>query len=254
MNHKSVAAFFLAVPLLVGALGQATELQQLDPLADCEAASAGCRKACAATSVYDPDRDGYLKQSDFRAKCEQSCTAGMDSCKGQDSKLSCKTGYFHCTGSCPWSVTDTYARMRVSHTNSFQQCSNACLSGYNDCQTVQVKLPPRRRSASFSSCGEAQGTCYAACMGAAAVNTEHGTATEDSNFPDLCAAACAKGVPSCRASSGTLQCDSFSQSCAASCPPTVSDSDGNVLPAANSLKRCTYACQLGASFCKALLQ
>jgi len=254
MNHKSVAAISLVVALLLCAPVQATEPQQLGKLADCEAASAGCNKACGAISVYDPDRGGYLQHSDFKTKCERSCTAGLDSCKGQDSQLSCKTAYYHCTGSCPWSVTDSYADMTVSHTNSFQQCSNACLSGYYDCQPIQVKLPPRKRSASFSSCGEAQGACYAACMGAAAVNTEHGTATEDSNFPDLCAAACAKGVPSCKAGSGVSQCDNFSQSCVAFCPQSVSDGDGNLLPSANSLQRCTYACQLGAGFCKALLQ
>jgi len=253
MNHKSVAAFFLAVPLLVGALGQATELQQLDPLADCEAASAGCRKACAATSVYDPDRDGYLKQSDFRAKCELSCTAGMDSCQGQDSKLSCKTGYFHCTGSCPWSVTDTYARMRVSHTNSFQQCSNACLSGYNDCQTVQVKLPPRRRSASFSSCGKLRAPATRLAWGRGRQHrTRHGDGGLE--FSGSLRGSLRQGCAELQSKFRNASVRQLSQSCAASCPPTVSDSDGNVLPAANSLKRCTYACQLGASFCKALLQ
>jgi hypothetical protein len=253
MNHKTRAAFSLALALLFCGFGRATELQPSGKLADCEAASAGCKKACGGISVYDPDREDYLKQSDFKARCEQSCTAGLDSCKGQNSNLSCKTSYYHCTGSCPWSVWDSYAQMKVSHTNSFQQCSGACMSGYNDCEAVRVKLPPRKRSASFSSCGEAQGACYAGCMGAAVVDSDHGAATEDSNFPDLCAEACAKGVPSCKAKSGALQCDSFSQSCAASCPQTTNNSGDNAPHAPSSLARCTYACQLGAGYCRALL-
>src|SRR5262245_44007239 len=97
--------------------------------ADCDNAAEACKRRCSNLKIYDDDREGYVKESDFEAKCVSSCTAGQESCVTQDSKIGCETFYYHCVDLCPWTVVDTFGNISVRNSNSFDQCQDACSRG-----------------------------------------------------------------------------------------------------------------------------
>jgi len=222
------------------------------PDADCTSTAGECNAACGRLSIYDADREGVVEQSDFASQCQRSCSAGTDSCKVQDSRNSCYTFVYHCIDTCPWTVTDTYNDFSVEHSNAFQQCSAACITGYTDCQKISAKLAPRKRTATFDACQEAQGACYSGCMRSAFSDAE-GPTIEFTDFPDKCAEACFNGVAPCR-SAAAQKCEEFTQKCAATCPQVVTDGDGSEVENANGTSRCELACKEGQAFCTSILQ
>lgn len=222
--------------------------------ADCETALSACNADCGKRPIYDRDRGDYLKQSDFKERCERSCSAGVGSCKAQDSENSCNTFDYHCAATCPWKVVDTYADLTVKYSDSFRQCMNACASGALACRPVNKKLPPRKRTGPFNACEEAQGDCYVDCMMNAPTDQSSGAKMEDSNFPDLCAAACAQGVPACKAKSdAATQCDEFVDKCTRACPNSITDENGNEQSNTDSRHLCENACREGKMFCRDIL-
>lgn len=222
--------------------------------ADCEIAAKECRAKCASAQIYDRDRQGYLKKSNFQSQCEAACSRGLESCKVQDSENSCVTFDNHCAASCPWKVVDTYDDITVKYSDSFKQCMNACASGSLACRPVNKKLPPRKRTGPFNACEEAQGACYVDCMIDAPTDQSSGAKMEDSNFPDLCAAACAQGVPACKAKSdAATQCDEFVDKCIRACPNSITDENGNEQSNTDSSRLCENACSEGKMLCRDIL-
>ena len=188
---------------------------------------------------------------DFASQCQRACSAGTDSCKVQDSRNSCYTFVYHCIDTCPWTVTDTYNDFSVEHSNAFEQCSSACVTGYPDRQKISVKLAARKRTGTFDACQEAQGACYRATCDR--IFRCRGAGDRVTDFPDTCAEACFNGVAPCR-STAAQKCEEFTQKCAATCPQVVTDSDGDEVENANGASRCELACKEGQAFCASLLQ
>src|SRR6266850_6666355 len=164
---------------------------------DCDNALKDCRAYCNSNlQIYDRERFDYVKQSDFSKYCERSCNEGFKSCQSQDTYSSCGTFFFHCAGTCPWTIHDTYSGIsyEISETDAFNQCQQACGAGGKSCQ--QISTPPRNRSAEFDACKEGQSSCYSNCMESSDPTFNPG------NFPDLCAKACFEGVGRCQNEKG----------------------------------------------------
>lgn len=166
----SEAEAFLTLEFLQAALEE-RKLSEIEarsrPLGDCEDAAADCNTNCGLLPIYDRDREAYLKQSDFKKRCARSCSAGFEACKVQDSLNGCDTYLYRCVGNCPWTVIDTYVDLTVRHSDSFKQCSKACTSASAVCKTASATLPPRKRTAPFNSCEEAQGLLHGLYVGRA---------------------------------------------------------------------------------------
>jgi hypothetical protein len=150
-------------------------------------------------------------------------------------------------------VTDTYNDFSVEHSNAFQQCSSARITGHIRIARRSVSLArTRKRTGTFDACQEAQGACYSGCMRSAFSDAE-GPAIEFTDFPDTCAEACFNGVAPCT-SAGAQKCEEFTQKCAATCPQVVTDGDGYEVENANGASRCELACKEGQAFCTSILQ
>jgi hypothetical protein len=224
------------------------------PQADCESAKAACSATCPTLQIYDPDREAVLKQSDFKARCERSCSVGSDACKVQDSRNSCSTFVYRCNATCPWTVIDTYVDITVRHSNAFRQCMTACDSGFSGCKETIVRVPARPRTGKFNACQEAQAACYTGCMGVTIHDLDAGADVGESNYPDLCAEACSKGVPACNAAGPAQKCEAFEHTCAPSCPSAITDDNGNALSNTDSLRECQAACHGASDYCGNILR
>lgn len=243
------------LPPALAATGDAPPVsaeKEISPIADCEKAAAECKDVCGGAAIYDEDRESYVKASDFRTRCERSCSAGFESCKTQDSRNSCDTFRVHCVGACPWTVVEPRADRPVPHSDAFSQCSTACASGTDDCEAAVAKVPVRKRTGTFDACVEAQGACYAGCMGVTLFDPSKGVAVRRTDFPDLCAEACAKAVPPCKAAGPEQRCDEYSHRCEAMCPRAVSDESDNLLSTTDSGPQCAAVCRSGRDYCKSL--
>ena len=241
MTHNMVtrcaAALLLTFAFCPKSFGQTT---------DCESAAAACKAQCGTAAIYSHDGEGYLKQSDFKGRCERSCAAGLASCATQDSKRGCNTFVFHCVGTCPWTVIDTYADVTQRGTDSFQQCGKACSAGRASCQATRDTLPARKRTGTFDACEEAQGACYAHCMPGEAGYTD---------FPDQCAKACAQGVSPCKTAPATVKkCDEYFFQCGDACPDVSRDTVGNIGTETREGRKCLDACYAGGDHCRDMLR
>jgi hypothetical protein len=247
INAAASEVFLILVPYLVVFFLSVFFPPAFAQTADCDHASAACLAVCANALIFDQERQGYVKESDFQSQCNASCVTAADSCRLQDSVLGCYTYYTHCVSGCPWTVTETAHNLSVPDSDSFYQCMRACNSGYLECDATAKTSQPRPRTGGFDVCGEAQVGCYASCMGAS------GAGGLPADFPDKCSKACAGGVSDCRGAADASKGQSYVYACVRSCPDTEIADDGQVALKSESGAKCMESCEAGGKYCAYLL-
>jgi hypothetical protein len=220
--------------------------------AECENALTTCMTQCGQLQVQGQDGTDYGKyETDFRKKCEESCSNGFHNCQLQDSKNGCDTFYYHCAEACPWTVIKTYSDLSIRDTNSFSQCSQACGEGQKSCQATSQRSP-RKRTANFDACVEAQEACYADC-GLTVPRDVDFEIVANSDYPKKCAKACFTGVAPCQAASTKAKCQEYFEKCDMSCPDSITDENGNAISSDDIDMLCTESCRRGKDYCDNIL-
>jgi len=233
----------LALFLLLGAAAIPRASAQA---ADCETAFTQCKAQCGQSGIFNMEQGQPVEQSDFKEKCETSCTAGLESCRQQDSKNACSSFYYHCGGGCPSTVAEQPSGSELLGTNAFYQCAMSCKEGKTGCEKTQTAAPePRKRSGAFEGCAEARLACETTCVA-------NGSPLDDAVFPEKCRKACAAGVPGCqKEASPPAGCNASFFSCAAECPD-VEKVDGDYKETSDDGNRCLNACSAGSQYCHSI--
>ena len=218
---------------------------------DCEDAVAACKQECGELKVYDYETQGFTTKTIFKDACEYTCKNTLKPCQEQSSTLGCDTFMQHCVSNCPWKVRNQGTSEMNPSTDAFYQCGFACLAGDKACKATRRKLQQNRpRTGTFNICTEAQGACYTACMGLVPVDSRGIKVPSD--FPDLCAEACAAGVDPCNNGYNDL-CSDYYGNCADACPDTNYDEEVDEFYSdTDQGKGCLQSCSVGANFCQKL--
>jgi hypothetical protein len=233
-----LSGFFILV-LCSQSFGQAVE---------CENAGTSCMTQCDQLRVQGDDGTHYGKyETDFKKKCEESCSNGIHNCQLQDSENGCDTFYYHCVEACPWKVVKTYSDLSVGDTNSFSQCVTACTEGQKSCQAAG-QTSPRKRTGPFDECVEAQEACYADCGVTVPMDTDYMSVTH-SDYASKCAKACFTGVAPCQKTGTSEKCQKYFEQCDMACPESITDEDGNEVSSDDIDMLCHDSCEKGKDNC-----
>lgn len=242
MNRLSLCSLSIAAALVLcgPVLAGSTE---------CDDAVAACKEKCGGLKVYDYEARGFTANTIFKDACEYVCTRGLKPCQEQNSALGCDTFMNRCVSDCPWKVRNRNTTDMNPSTDAFYQCGTACFTGHNACEESRKKSPQARaRTGTFYTCTEAQSACYTTCMGLVPVDANGIRVPSD--FPDLCAEACAAGVAPCNDNGDKHMCGYYYGSCARACPDAQYDEEFDEFYSETERgKACMQSCAAGADYC-----
>ena len=101
---------------------------------DCDKAYDACESECSG-AIYDYDSGDYLYNTDFKRKCENACSSGVDVCEDEPPSERCDEFYDDCESDCPSSVYDYDSGKYLYNTNGKRKCEDACEAGKDDCES-----------------------------------------------------------------------------------------------------------------------